>query len=307
MADKATAVSFRYGERGSYTQFRGVKGEITVDITTPTVFVHTGNNEEGVPLAREDLKNVSTAAIAAKSIARSDLSNISIEDTVNVVKDKLLLLGYASRDMDDITTAGYDNLDATYARSSLTNVEKLDLVTKLGTDTFAKVDLTNVTTATIADKGIAKTDLTNVTAATIKEKGIASNTLDNVTLTDTIRDEDHLNLQKVSNCVAVTSAEASEAGTYPTAYSVKQALDAIPPMITNITVDANASSQTVGQITMTISKALAQQPTLKNIDGTLITGTWATSGGIDTSWVFTPADATSASKVLTENWIITLV
>ena len=305
MADKATAVSYRYGERGPHTQFRGVKGEITVDITTPTVWVHTGDQSKpGTPLAREDLDNVTQTAITAKGIAKADLTNVTITD-VTTTRSKLAALNYAQRDLSDLTSAAYDTLDTTYARNTLSNVEKSTLVNKLSTDTFAKVDLTNVTTTTIANKGIAKTNLDNVTAATIKGKGIASDTLDNVTLTDTMRDTSHLDLQKLSKCVDVTSSAASEAGTYPTAYSVKQALDAIPPTITNLLVDTLETSPTVGQITMNVSKTPTHTPAIKNINGQIIPGTWVESSS--NIWVFTPQDGTAAARILNENWIITLV
>ena len=115
MADKATAVSYRYGERGPHEQFRGVKGEITVDITTPTVWVHTGDQTKpGTPLAREDLNNVTQEAIAGKGIAKTDLTNVAITDP-SVVRSKLAALNYPQRDLSDITSAAYDNLDNTYA------------------------------------------------------------------------------------------------------------------------------------------------------------------------------------------------
>ena len=50
MADKATAVSFRYGDRSAHEVFRGVTAEITVDLDTPTLWVHTGDSSKpGTP------------------------------------------------------------------------------------------------------------------------------------------------------------------------------------------------------------------------------------------------------------------
>ena len=308
MADKATAVSYRYGERGPHSQFRGVKGEITVDITTPTVWVHTGDQTKpGTPLAREDLDNVTQTAIAAKGIAKTDLTNVSITD-VTTTRGKLAALNYAQRDLSDITTTAYTTLDNTYARNTLANVNKISITSILDGESesenaYAKYDLSNITQAKLADKGLAKTNLDNVTAATIKGKGIASNTLDNVTLDDATRTS--LDLQKVSNLISVSDANVLDNGTYPTAYSVRNELDSIPPMITNITVDTLETSQTVGQITINVSKTLIRTPVVKNINGQIISGTWVNSSA--NVWIFTPADGTAAAKILNESWVITLV
>lgn len=308
MADKATAVGYRYGERGPHSQFRGVKGEITVDITTPTVWVHTGDQTKpGTPLAREDLDNVTQTAIAAKGIAKTDLTNVSITD-VTTTRGKLAALNYAQRDLSDITTTAYTTLDNTYARNTLANVNKISITSILDGESesenaYAKYDLSNITQAKLADKGLAKTNLDNVTAATIKGKGIASNTLDNVTLNDATRTS--LDLQKVSNLISVSDANVLDNGTYPTAYSVRNELDSIPPMITNITVDTLETSQTVGQITINVSKTLTRTPVVKNINDQIISGTWVNSSA--NVWIFTPADGTAAAKILNENWVITLV
>jgi hypothetical protein len=308
MADKATAVSYRYGERGPHSQFRGVKGEITVDITTPTVWVHTGDQTKpGTPLAREDLDNVTQTAIAAKGIAKTDLTNVSITD-VTTTRGKLAALNYAQRDLSDITTTAYTTLDNTYARNTLANVNKISITSILDGESesenaYAKYDLSNITQAKLADKGLAKTNLDNVTAATIKGKGIASNTLDNVTLNDATRTS--LDLQKVSNLISVSDANVLDNGTYPTAYSVRNELDSIPPMITNIVVDTLETSQTVGQITINVSKTLIRTPVVKNINSQIISGTWVNSSA--NVWVFTPADGTAAAKILNESWVITLV
>lgn len=307
MADKATAVSYRYGERGPHSQFRGVKGEITVDITTPTVWVHTGDKTKpGTPLAREDLNNVTQTAIAAKGIAKTDLTNVSITD-VTTTRSKLAALNYAQRDLSDITTTAYATLDNTYARNTLANVNKISITSILDGEsepenTYAKYDLSNITQAKLANKGLAKTNLDNVTAATIKGKGIASNTLDNVTLSDATRT--NLDLQKASNIISVSASGIIDNGTYPTAYSVRQALDAIPPMITNMVVDTLEASPTLGQITITVSKSLSVTPVIKELNGQILSGTWVS--GANNTWVFTPEDATVTMAIMTTSWIITI-
>ena len=297
----ADAVSFRYGDTTEHRNFKGVKGEITVDTEAQTVWVHVGNNEIGKPLARADLDNVDTAAIANKNIARTDLSNVYITNP-ELIRNKFNSLNYADKNLNNVTTSDIrTKLDTVYVATDLSNLNKATLVDKLD-DTFVTTDLANVTSQTIENKGIAKSDLTNVAVNTIKNKGIASNTLDNVTLTDTTRD--HLNLQKISNIVSISDSGITDNGTYPTAYSVKNAIDAIPPMITNMVVDTLESSPTLGQITITVSKSLSVTPVIKELNGQILSGTWVS--GANNTWVFTPENATVTMTIITANWIITI-
>lgn len=298
----ADAVSFRYGDTTEHRNFKGVKGEITVDTEAQTVWVHVGNNEIGKPLARADLDNVDTAAIANKNIARTDLSNVYITNP-ELIRNKFNSLNYADKNLNNVTTSDIrTKLDTVYVATDLSNLNKAALVDKLD-DTFVTTDLANVTSQTIENKGIAKSDLTNVAVNTIKNKGIASNTLDNVTLSDATRT--NLNLQKISNMVSISDSGITDKdGTYPTAYSVRQALDAIPPMITNMVVDTLEASPTLGQITITVSKSLSVTPVIKELNGQILSGTWVS--GANNTWVFTPENATVTMTIITANWIITI-
>ena len=297
----ADAVSFRYGDTTEHRNFKGVKGEITVDTEAQTVWVHVGNNEIGKPLARADLDNVATAAIANKNIARTDLSNVYITNP-ELIRNKFNSLNYADKNLNNVTTSDIrTKLDTVYVATDLSNLNKAALVDKLD-DTFVTTDLANVTSQTIENKGIAKSDLTNVAVNTIKDKGIASNTLDNVTLNDATRT--NLDLQKASNIISVSASGIIDNGTYPTAYSVRQALDAIPPMITNMVVDTLEASPTLGQITITVSKSLSVTPVIKELNGQILLGTWVS--GANNTWVFTPEDATVTMAIITANWIITI-
>ena len=297
----ADAVSFRYGDTTEHRNFKGVKGEITVDTEAQTVWVHVGNNEIGKPLARADLDNVDTATIANKNIARTDLSNVYITNP-ELIRNKFNSLNYADKNLNNVTTSDIrTKLDTVYVATDLSNLNKAALVDKLD-DTFVTTDLANVTSQTIENKGIAKSDLTNVAVNTIKNKGIASNTLDNVTLNDATRT--NLDLQKASNIISVSASGIIDNGTYPTAYSVRQALDAIPPMITNMVVDTLEASPTLGQITITVSKSLSVTPVIKELNGQILLGTWVS--GANNTWVFTPENATVTMAIITTNWIITI-
>ena len=100
----ADAVSFRYGDTTEHRNFKGVKGEITVDTEAQTVWVHVGNNEIGKPLARADLDNVDTATIANKNIARTDLSNVYITNP-ELIRNKFNSLNYADKNLNNVTTS----------------------------------------------------------------------------------------------------------------------------------------------------------------------------------------------------------
>ena len=303
MAEKATAVSFRYGSRGDHTAFRGVKGEVTVDVETPTVWVHTGDQTKpGTPLACEDLSNVAQTAITGKGIAKDDLTNVTISDT-GTVRTRLNVLNYAQRDLSDITDSGFDVLNDKYATKTLSNVNASSITAILGNNTYVKKDLSNVEGNDLAAKGLAKYDLSNLTPNALSNAHIASDTLDNVTLTDTMRDTSHLDLQKVSKLVSLSGTVADD-GSYPSAYSVKQAIDAIPATITNIVVDTDTTSPNAGQVTITVSKDISNSPTISTLAGQALSGTW-TKGGAN--WIFTPADATVVVTVLTDNWVIKLI
>ena len=229
------------------------------------------------------------------------MSNVYITNP-ELIRNKFNGLNYADKNLNNVTTSDIrTKLDTVYVATDLSNLNKAALVDKLD-DTFVTTDLANVTSQTIENKGIAKSDLTNVAVNTIKDKGIASNTLDNVTLTDTTRD--HLNLQKISNIVSISDSGITDNGTYPTAYSVRQALDAIPPMITNMVVDTLEASPTLGQITITVSKSLSVTPVIKELNGQILSGTWVS--GANNTWVFTPEDATVTMAIITANWIITI-
>lgn len=306
MADKATAVSFRYGTTGQHDTFVGVKGEITVDIETPTIWVHKGDGQHGTPLARQDLNNVSTVNITNKGIAKNDLTNINLAGAdLSNVRSSLSSLGYAQRDLSDITSEGYDTLNTTYAQKTLSNVDKDAITTKLSTDTYVMTDLSNVTQTTLAGKGLAKTDLSNLASNALNNAGIANNTLENVTISDTTRDSSHLDLQKISNLVAITDPTASQAGTYPTAASVKTAIDNIPATIIDMLVNTDPSSSSAGQVTITASKTLISTPAIKQINGQALAGTWANTQNTNI-WVFTPADSSIINLILYSNWIITI-
>lgn len=159
-----TAVSLRKGDTDSNRAFVGVLGEVTVDLGNEangvlgidgnvTLRVHNGINQGGIPLARADTRNISTASLAEnrdwfddKNLAYADLSNI--EET-----------------LDDEAIAKIVNTLSTYG---MINTEQLN--TELAK--YALVDMSNVLTSTLAtgrgrgeNGNLAYADTTNINTA----------------------------------------------------------------------------------------------------------------------------------------------
>lgn len=302
MAD-AVAVSFRKGTREQHETFRGVEGEITVDLTTPTLWVSTGDPDaKGTPLAREDMQNVDTANLATgrdnKNLLYVDLSNITTinANSVDLVKNALLQLGYAYNNMSNVNTSdlattgsGHGGGNLAYADMSNTNTNTLAAGTnqQASGDGLAYGDLKNISYSTDANtrtavKGVllnylnttndpyAKIDLSNVSPDTIIQRSSAAkDDLSNISLGDTIREQK--DIQKITNCVnlkdnwdTVTSSQ------YPTATSVKQLLNERTPIPVIKQIQANvddATTTTAGYIFLVTSQSLqsSQWPILKRL------------------------------------------
>lgn len=165
-----TAVSLRKGDTDSNRAFVGVLGEVTVDLGNEangvlgidgnvTLRVHNGINQGGIPLARADTRNISTASLAEnrdwfddKNLAYADLSNIeeTLDDeaiakivntlsTYGIVNTEYLnteLAKYALMDMSNVLTSSLasgrgrgENGNLAYADSS--NINTADLVSPI--------------------------------------------------------------------------------------------------------------------------------------------------------------------------------
>ncbi len=108
------AVQFRRGTSVQHLTFTGLDGEVTVDTDKKVIRVHDGSTVGGVPLAREDLSNVSQETIAGIGIAKDDLSNIDLatltdkglaaSDLSNVSQDSVSALGIAKDDLSNLSS-----------------------------------------------------------------------------------------------------------------------------------------------------------------------------------------------------------
>lgn len=84
----AKLLKLRRGSTSQHSSFTGAEGEVTIDTTKDTAVVHDGTTQAGRPLAREDMNNVSSAAIAGRlgtdSIATSKIAGGALPTDVTV-------------------------------------------------------------------------------------------------------------------------------------------------------------------------------------------------------------------------------
>jgi len=242
MAD-ATSVSYRKGTTTEHDVFHGVKGEITVDTTNSTVWVHMGDEKKGTPLARSDFKNLDPTALTNAKIANNTLENVFFpndEVALRVRRDNLGRLHYAYDDMKNIDTAnlanprGHAGKDLAY--KDLSNVDTSALPIIIGDTTFLKYDMSNVRTTLLTStstlpegqKPLAYAELSNVDTADLATTGhghsggnLAYANLSNIAGINKA-DLHSAGFQITDNLVALNSATLSTQ--YPTALSVQAAL-----------------------------------------------------------------------------------
>ena len=90
----AKLLKLRRGTTSQHNSFTGAEGEVTIDTTKDTAVVHDGTTQAGRPLAREDMNNVSSAAIAGRlgtdSIATSKIAGGALPTDVTVASANIV-------------------------------------------------------------------------------------------------------------------------------------------------------------------------------------------------------------------------
>jgi len=215
---QTTAVALRRGTTSANDLFTGVQGELVVDLgadgtgtdVNTTLRLHNAITTGGIPMARADMANVASKALATnrtalgeKNLAYADLSNIETASDASRIISILsgygfaqensietLLVNYAKADMSNVNTAnlatagtGHSGKNLGYA--DMSNVDTANLATGAGQTgkhsgkDLAYADLSNVDMSSITGN-FAAADLSNVTTAswnTIKiAQGIESST-----------------------------------------------------------------------------------------------------------------------------------
>ena len=331
MAD-ATAISFRKGTEAQHETFRGVEGEITVAVDTPTVWVHPGNDQKGTPLACADLRNVNLDTITDKGIAKTDLTNVYLSDP-DTVRTLFAGLNYAQLDMSNVNTANlatgsgqtgkHTGKDLAY--TDLSNIDVATVTNKLG-NTYAKQNLDNINTANLAsgrsgasgDKDLAYKDLSNVNTnelayganKTAQGTGLAYYDLSNASVSDAQKVS--LGIQSTSNLVTSISSSSTHTQ-YPSAkllYNIQTTLTNLIPVVIKSVKMTETDSPVNLTITMIISKPLSgnNKPTLTLLEGADLLDNWSLDSNDPThcTWKYSTSDTTLIHTITTDNWVILL-
>ena len=90
----AKLLKLRRGTTSQHNTFTGAEGEVTIDTTKDTAVVHDGSTAGGRPLAREDMSNVSSSAIAgrlgADAIATTKIAGGALPTDVTVASANIV-------------------------------------------------------------------------------------------------------------------------------------------------------------------------------------------------------------------------
>ncbi len=191
---ETTAVSLRKGSHTANLAFTGVSGELVADLgngagtasgtdAETTLRLHNGVTPGGIPMARADMRNVTTAVLAEyrsslgdKNLAYADLGNIEqLVDQTKITKVVNTLDAYGI-----INTTSLENRLLLKADKNMSNVDTSDLAEAPAGATgvhsgknLAYYDMSNVDTVTLAEgrastgtnRNLAYTDFANVTDA----------------------------------------------------------------------------------------------------------------------------------------------
>jgi len=145
----AKLLKLRRGTTTQHSSFAGAEGEVTIDTTKDTAVVHDGSTAGGRPLLREDLNNITSAAIANKlgndSLATTKLAAGALPTDVTIVDANI---------SGNLTIESADIVDGTIATGDIAD----DAVTA------AKLASDSVVSASIVDGSIVNADV-NASAA----------------------------------------------------------------------------------------------------------------------------------------------
>jgi hypothetical protein len=141
-----TAVQHRRGTTAEHSTFTGLEGEVTIDTTKDTAVIHDGVLAGGVPLARENLVNVTPSGLA------------TITGASTASDDKFFIYDQSATTLKSITRAELNNAMEIDALANVTITGGTINGTTIGNTTAAAGTFTNLTatgTVTIPDNAIS--------------------------------------------------------------------------------------------------------------------------------------------------------
>jgi len=251
---ETTAVSLRKGNTAENDAFTGILGEVVadlgidstgVDINT-TLRLHNGVTQGGIKLARADLTNVTSKALATsrnlygdKNLAYADLSNIEelVDlDQQHAVRDYMHEYGLA-------LNSQIDELDLAKANVTMNNVDTASLATGEGQTgkhsgkNLAYADASNINSKYLADaqyrsgddgdKALAYADASNINTTGLTNSNhsggptLARADLTNVTNANFKNKTDAVNTEYITNKINQINPNSSSTSTeYPTTGAV---------------------------------------------------------------------------------------
>ena len=327
MAAEATAVSFRKGSSDEHKTFRGVKGEITVDLTNLTVWVHPGGNEIGNPLARADMQNVEADDIAARGIALNSLKNLTVSNTdLPGIKLKLEIPTKTSQLEND---SGYiTDVSEAVGDATITLKKNNATIGSFTTNSFMNTDInipvpTSTSELTNNSGFITRTvtNLTNYTKTTdlasVAISGSYSDLGDRPDFASVATSGSYTDLINTPNLASVaTTGNYEDLNNRPVIVQPVRSnwLEADPSELAYvqnkpILVKDIQVTPVTGVITIVLSESFIDPedptatPLIKALVGsTAIGGTWADIADTDKKqWTFTPTDP---SDILDDSWVI---
>lgn len=281
----ARAVSLRKGTKFQLALWTGGNlGEVTVDTTDSTLWVHLGDKQPGTPLARADLNNLTAAGYNTLAIGdetngiigfmRNDLSNASIDvNSVPVILSKLEPLGYALSNTTNINTAdlidpekhtesqGNGNKPLAYA--DLSNINASALIDNIPANTFIKYDLSNIRTGILGgttpglgndEKPLAFKDMSNVDTTSLATNTAVNHHAGKNLMYSDLSNIDNLSSQTISilnqsglqlTANMVNVANATLVTQYPTALSVKEQFNTVDSTFVAVNQRINEVEQKV--------------------------------------------------------------
>jgi hypothetical protein len=128
-----TAVQHRRGTTAEHATFTGLEGEVTIDTTKDTAVIHDGVLAGGVPLARENLANVTPSGLAA------------ITGASTASDDKFFIYDQSATTLKSITRAELNNAMEIDALANVTITGGTINGTTIGNTTAAAGTFTSIT------------------------------------------------------------------------------------------------------------------------------------------------------------------
>jgi hypothetical protein len=128
-----TAVQHRRGTTAEHATFTGLEGEVTIDTTKDTAVIHDGVLAGGVPLARENLANVTPSGLA------------TITGASTASDDKFFIYDQSATTLKSITRAELNNAMEIDALANVTITGGTINGTTIGNTTAAAGTFTSIT------------------------------------------------------------------------------------------------------------------------------------------------------------------